>query len=194
MRLFIAIDLDEAARQAIAGEQTRLRATLGETRSQLSWVRPDHLHLTLVFLGEVAESDAHAATDAIGVAIAQRSFDLAFSGIGVFPPRGAPSVLWLGVTVGARESIDLQRQLADRARRLNIPLETRPFHPHLTLARWRTSRTSRPSDRTRMLDAGSDRVIARVRVEHATLYQSRLSPAGPTYTALARATLTGSER
>ena len=186
MRVFVAIDLDEAARAAIADEQRRLKAALGETGSSVKWVRADHMHLTLVFLGEVPEPGVQALVDAVNEPVAQAPFDLAFGGIGVFPPRGAPSVLWVGAATGAGESIELQRQLADRARRLGVAPEHRPFHPHLTLARWKTSRGA---DRPRALAAGSERVIATVRVDHATLYHSRLSPAGPTYTPLARATL-----
>jgi 2'-5' RNA ligase len=189
MRLFIAIDLDEAARAAIADEQRRLKAAIGETRSAIKWVRPDHMHLTLVFLGEVAEAHAPAIVDAINQPVTQAPYDLAFGGIGVFPPRGAPNVLWVGAVPGARESIELQRDLADRMQRLGVALEGRPFLPHLTLARWKTSRGA---DRARALAAGSDGVTATVHVDHATLYQSRLSSAGPTYTPLARATLSRS--
>ena len=189
MRLFVAIDLDEAARAAIADEQRRLKAAIGETRSSIRWVRPDHMHLTLVFLGEVAEAHAPPIVDAINEPVTQASFDLGFGGIGVFPPRGAPSVLWVGAVTGARESIELQRELADRARRLGVALESRPFHPHLTLARWKTSRGA---DRARALAAGGDRVVAAIHVDRVTLYQSRLSPAGPSYTPLARATLSRS--
>ena len=63
----------------------------------------------------------------------------------------------------------------------------KPEHAHLTLARWRESR---PADRSRALDAAPRGVVARARIEGATLYQSRLSPSGPAYTPLARATLT----
>jgi 2'-5' RNA ligase len=68
-----------------------------------------------------------------------------------------------------------------------VTLDRRPFHPHLTLARWRRSR--RDAAR-RALAAGPDTPIARVTVDHVTQYECRLTPAGPVYTALARATLT----
>jgi 2'-5' RNA ligase len=95
-------------------------------------------------------------------------------------------VLWIGVAAGASQLIDLQRELAQRIAALGIPLEGRRFHPHLTLARWRASRSS---DRGRALAHAPTGAIARARIAGATLYQSRLSPAGPTYTALARANL-----
>jgi 2'-5' RNA ligase len=191
MRLFIAIDLDEAARAAIGDEQRRLKGAIGETQSSIKWVRPDHMHLTLVFLGEVPEAHAPAIVDAINEPVTQAPFDLGFGGLGVFPPRGAPNVLWVGAVAGAKESIELQRELADRVERLGVAVERRPFHPHLTLARWKVSRGA---DRARALAAGGDGVIATIRVDHATLYQSRLSPAGPAYTALVRARLTHDRR
>jgi 2'-5' RNA ligase len=127
-----------------------------------------------------------AVVAAVEQDVARAPFTLTFGGIGVFPPRGKPSVLWLGVSGGAGEAIALQQELATRMERLGIPLERRPFHPHLTLARWRESRTT---DRLRALNAATDRTVARVHVDHATLYQSRLSPAGPAYSVVARVTL-----
>jgi RNA 2',3'-cyclic 3'-phosphodiesterase len=191
MRLFIAIDLDDGARKAIADEQRRLKAAFDDSPSSLKWVRPEQMHLTLVFLGEVPETRVPAVVDNIGEPVAQAPFDLTFAGLGVFPPRGAPNVLWVGASSGEAESIALQRELADRVQRLGIVLERRPFHPHLTLARWKSSRGA---DRPRALEAVGDAVIATVRIDHATLYQSRLSSAGPAYTALARANLSASRR
>jgi 2'-5' RNA ligase len=81
----------------------------------------------------------------------------------------------------------LHQELGQRAAALGIALEDRSFHPHLTLGRWRESRRQ---DRERALAAGGRDPIARVRVQRATLYESRLSPSGPTYTALAHANLT----
>jgi len=186
MRLFIAIDLDDEARSAIGAEQRRLAAALRDSgRSSMKWVRTDHMHLTLIFLGEVAEASAAPIIEDSAVDLAHQPFDLQFRDVGVFPPRGAPSVLWLGVGAGAEASIALQRTLAERVARHGVPLERRPFHPHLTLARFRDSR---PSDRQRATAAGHHDVSV-VHVDHVTLYQSRLSPAGPSYTPLARANL-----
>jgi len=188
MRLFIAADLPDAVRAALAAEHRRIGAALGGSGSALRWVKPEHAHLTLVFIGNVDDARVPAVSDAIAADVDAPSFDAAFEGIGVFPPRGAPRVLWIGVGAGARELGDLQRAMASRIAALGLPLEDRAFHPHLTLARWRESRTS---DRDRALAAAPHGVIARARIDGATLYQSRLSPAGPAYTALARANLTG---
>ena len=192
MRLFVALDLDNDAIQAIAAVQQRIAKALEGNRS-IKQVA--HMHLTLAFLGEIAEAAVPAVVDTLSANIDMRPFAAGFQGLGVFPPRGAPRVLWLGVEEGAEQIVEVQREVASRVERLGLPLERRPFHPHLTLARWKTSdtsktsKTSRPTDRQRVLSTDTHKPVARVTIDHATLYQSRLSPAGPTYTALTRANL-----
>ena len=186
MRLFVAIDLNDVARRAIAVEQERLAEVLGSS-SSLKWVRPDQMHLTLAFLGEIEGARTAAIIGAMGKDIDEvRPFTIAIAGLGVFPPHGAPRVVWIGLSVGAREAIELQRRIADRLSRVGVALDQRAFHPHLTLARWRQAR---PVDRRRVAAAERGLEVARVEVERVTLYQSRLSSAGPTHTAVARAAL-----
>jgi 2'-5' RNA ligase len=128
-----------------------------------------------------------AIVDALSTDIDLSPFAAALQGLGVFPPRGAPRILWIGVEEGAKQIGEVQREVANRLTRLGVALERRPFHPHLTLARWRTSL---PTDRARALSAEPHAAVARLGVDHVTLYNSRLSPAGPTYTALTRVNLT----
>ena len=186
MRLFVALDLDASARASITAEQERLRAQT-EGGSRLRWVKPEQLHMTLVFLGEVAEARAAAVIAAYGAPAAIAPFDLVFRGVGVFPERGAPRALWIGIDEGETELSGLQRLLAARALELGVALDSRSFRPHLTLGRWKESRSS---DRHRLVDRGRGGAIARVHVTCATLYRSQLSSAGPAYTPLAHVTLT----
>jgi RNA 2',3'-cyclic 3'-phosphodiesterase len=188
MRLFIAVDLDAAARAAVAAEQQRIASALSESRSSIRWVHADHIHLTLVFLGEVPEAQAETITRAVDLPVEAPPFQMTLQGVGVFPRHGAPRAAWIAVTDGATEVVALQRELAQRLAVEGISIESRPFQPHLTLGRWRRSRSS---DRRRMLAAASPAVVARTSVSQATLYHSRLSSAGPTYTALAHANLSG---
>jgi 2'-5' RNA ligase len=187
MRLFIAVDLSEDARAAIAAEQKRMAAALGGAQSTLKWVSPDHAHLTLVFLGNVDADRAPSVVEAVGRDVDLAPFDTVLGGVGVFPPRGAPRVLWIGIPEGAAQLMRLQQELAARIAAVGVAPEDRPFHPHLTLGRWREPR---PSDRTRAIRAARSGTIAEVRVESATLYESKLSPSGASYTALTRANLT----
>jgi 2'-5' RNA ligase len=188
MRLFAAIELDEPARAAIAEEQQRLAELLRQHRSSLPrLVSSEHMHLTLVFIGEVAEDRAPAIIRAAAAPIALPPFGVGFGGIGAFPPRGAPRVLWLGLADGAPAVVELQEVVAARLQQVGVPREQRPFHPHLTLGRWKESRAS---DRPRV-DETTPAMVARVEVDAVALIQSRLSSKGPTYTLLARAALEG---
>jgi len=178
MRFFVAIDLDDTIRRSASA----LRASAGQgLGAAFRFVNPQQLHLTLAFMADVAPDRVVPALDA---PIDMPPFTLAVGGLGVFPPRGAPRVLWLGLTEGAREVIAAQKIVAGRLQSLGVALDDREFHPHLTLGRWRQSRTSdRPS-----LPADS-KAIGRMTVDHVTLYESRLSSEGPTHIALARADL-----
>jgi 2'-5' RNA ligase len=187
-RLFVAIDLSDDTRRAIATEQKRLAAALRDMKA-VRWVQPAQMHVTLVFLGEVEDARTPSVVEAAGRAVEMPAFDPTFEGVGVFPPRGAPRALWVGVGAGSAELITLRQEIAERLALPGVELEDRPFRPHLTLGRWRTSRSS---DRRRTMAVARPGPIARVHVECATLYQSRLLAAGPTYTVLARANLTRS--
>jgi len=188
MRLFVAIDRDDESRGAIAAEQKRIATEIGDVgRSSLRWVRPALLHVTLVFLGEVAEQAATRVVGAISSHVEAVPFTVAFEKLGVFPSHGPPRVLWLGIAEGASRIGDVQQRVADCLECAGVALERRPFHPHLTLGRWRTSRSI---DGRRVLEADRGAVVARLPVDRVTLYESRLGPGGPTHTALARVTLT----
>jgi 2'-5' RNA ligase len=189
MRLFVAVDLSAEAREAIATQQKRIAAAMAASKSSMKWVKPEQAHLTLVFLGNVDAFRAAAVIETVARNVDLAPFDMVLDGVGVFPPRGAPRVLWVGVDGGAQEVTVLQREMASRVGGLGIALDDRPFSPHLTIGRWRESR---PPDRDRAIGAARQGVLARVHVESATLYESRLSSAGPSYTALARANLTPS--
>ena len=187
MRLFVAIDLDDDARAAIVAEQNRLkRALTGVDPSSARWVGPEGMHLTLAFLGEVDDARGAAIVDAMQADVDAAPFRMAFAGLGVFPPRGAPSVLWVGVTTGLREVMSVQQLVAGRLARIGVELEKRPYHPHLTLARWRGARHG---DRRRVMAADLGAEVAQVDVAAVTLHQSRLSSSGSRYTTLARAEL-----
>jgi 2'-5' RNA ligase len=184
MRLFVAIELADEARDALAAEQRRLQLECASAnRPGLKWLASDRIHLTLVFIGEVDAERAVAIGETFGQPLDVGPFSIAFGGLGMFPPHGAPRVLWVGLLRGARSVIDVQYEMAKRLGRLGIVLEERGFHPHLTLARWRESRTS---DRRRIADADRHVPIAAMDVDSISLIQSRLSSRGPDYTTLCR--------
>jgi 2'-5' RNA ligase len=189
VRLFVAIDLDDQARQAIGRLQQRVAKAV-EPRRPLRWVEPAQMHLTLVFLGEVPEDVAGRLISAMAPRIETPTFDAVVQRLGVFPESGGPRVLWVGISSGVDDVISVQQEVAARCARVGTELEGRPFHPHLTLGRWRTNERTRRADAIGAMAADPLDPIARLTVDHVTLYRSVLSSAGSTYTALARANLT----
>jgi 2'-5' RNA ligase len=189
MRLFTAIDLPEAARSAIAAERAHLISRAGERAAGLRLVPVDHLHITLVFIGEMAEARGTAIIGAMADPLRMAPFELTLAGLGVFPTRGVPRALWIGVRRGRDDAAALHSLVAVRLRPYGIS-EPRAFRPHLTIGRWGTSRVSGRSA-IRGLDAlAVHRAIATMTVEAVTLFESRLSSSGSTYTALVRTPLT----
>jgi 2'-5' RNA ligase len=188
VRLFTAVDLSRDTRDAIAAEQRRVAAALTASRGLLKWVAMERAHLTLVFLGHVAGDAVPPLLAALAHDVDVAPFDVAFGGLGVFPPRGAPRVLWVGIREGLDKLRAVQREIAKRTAAHGIAVEQREFHPHITLGRWTSSM---PSDRTRVLAAAQQATLAREQVWRATVYESRLSSSGAVYTALAHANLAG---
>ena len=182
-RLFVALEIGATALDRVADEQARLAETMRE--SSLRWTKRDQLHITLVFIGEVSDDRAAQLVEIMRAPISQPPFRFELGGVGAFPPRGAPRALWIGVKSGAEQVIQLQSLIAGRLEDVGVEREHRPFSPHLTLARWRESR---PSDRPGT-SATSSPTIARVDVNTVTLFQSRVSSAGSTYTRLAECPL-----
>lgn len=178
MRLFAALDLDETAREAVVALRKRIAKRFD---SDIRWTNPEQLHLTLAFVGEVDDAVGATVAAAMTPPIDMPAYPLALGGLGVFPPHGAPRVLWIGSSRGARETIDLQRLVAERLATAGVELERRPFHAHLTLGRWRASRDR---DRRAVAELADTGEIACVDVDHVALYESRLSPNGATHTAL----------
>jgi 2'-5' RNA ligase len=185
MRMFVAVELDEATRAVVVEEQRAL-SRLAST-SSLRLVDPEQIHLTLAFLGEIGSASAEQAVAAMQRPIGgMQPFSIVFGGLGMFPARGAPRVLWLGLLSGVREVMELQTEVANRMSAIGIRLEDRAFHPHVTIGRWRSAR---PSDRTCLERDASRRTTAGMTVDRVTLFESRLSSNGASHFPLAHAHL-----
>ncbi len=184
MRLFAALDLDEPARRAVEEGQAALRAAID---ADLRWVQPAQLHLTLVFLGELTDSRIDRPIAALTPPVPQSAFEIILAGLGVFPPRGAPRALWTGIREGEASVLALHREVVTRLRQVGLDRASGPFHPHLTIARFRRSR---PADRHAVLEHPAFERAIRQKIDHVTLYKSELSSGPPRYVELARANLT----
>jgi 2'-5' RNA ligase len=188
LRCFVAVDLSDEAREAVARVQARLREAA--PRADVRWTAPASLHLTLVFLGEVAFDVQPGIAAALAeVAGRHEAFHLAAAGVGGFPSLERPRVLWVGLTEGLRElgrlAADVERALVP----LGFPLADRPFSGHVTLGRVRSPPGLRPLvDVARAFEPA---LLARWRVRDVVLYQSQLGPRGSIHAVLARVPLVG---
>jgi RNA 2',3'-cyclic 3'-phosphodiesterase len=151
VRLFFAIELDDAVRVALHHAVAPLRA--GEP--DLAWVRLEKLHLTMKFLGDVhAEDVERLAVAAGGVAAGHRPFELTLGGVGAFPNFRRARVVWMGVESEPRLEL-LHHDLELACRDAGFEVEGRPFRPHITLARIRAPLTL---DRARSFARAARRV------------------------------------
>jgi len=173
VRAFVAIELDARLREAMGELQALLRPRLGGIRM----VRPEGIHLTLRFLGEASPAQIEALLPRLAVAAAAcPPCEARAAGLGTFPERGSPRVLWLGLDVPS-PVVDLQAASERAARAAGFEREERPFQAHLTLGRWR-ERAPRPE--LPPAELGS------TRLEALALFRSDLRPDGAVYTALGR--------
>ncbi len=188
MRLFVAVEIDRAvARELarVAGElRTRLEAQAA--RARMTWVAADRLHFTIRFIGEVDEAHSATIMAALEAPFQTPAFDLTVGGMGVFPPKGPPRVIWAGVAAGRDEMASVEQEVNRRLATCGIEPDARDYSPHLTLARVRDPDGLRTRD---IADNLSDDEIGTTRVDAITLFQSHLSPKGPTYVALQRTAL-----
>ncbi len=180
-RTFIAVELPDNVRTFL----TRETARLGRALPGVRWVDPASLHLTLAFLGELdddALASAKRATEA--AAAASDPFMLRTGALGTFGPQHAPRVIWLGVAGEMPRLLATQEALAQRLEEAGFPREQRPFSPHLTLARLKTSLTPEALTRLQALLREPPREHASWRVEEISVMKSELGRAGARYTRL----------
>jgi 2'-5' RNA ligase len=160
-RLFIAIDPP----QEVCEQLVSLCCGLPEAR----WTPINQFHLTLSFIGEVDGTTFLDIRESLAELV-QPSFDLRFKGVGFFPPRGAPRVVWAGVEA-SEPLMQLQRKITTHLRQQGIELEKRKYSPHITLARLRQTPESKIGKYLALNNLFSS---SRFPVDQFTLYSSVL--------------------
>jgi 2'-5' RNA ligase len=191
MRLFIALDIDDAIRERMARFVEGVQGFAPDAR----WVKPESLHVTLKFIGEQPEPAVEQIRLALG-SVSAATTEIQFHGYGFFPTAKSARVFWVGMEAGPQLAA-LAAAIDGKMASLGIPKEERGFSPHLTLARgsggsglphWRKG--DHPN---RAFQRLQERLAALPPPEFGTmtareffLYQSQLSPKGATYTKLAR--------
>jgi 2'-5' RNA ligase len=187
-RLFIAVEPPQPVRDRLAALQSEMKKLAGRSADDVRWVGPENLHVTLQFLGSVADERVLAVKDAIA-AVASRAapLDLELRGAGAFPHGRKPRVLWAGLAGDVAALSALARAIGSALAPLGFPPEDRPFSPHVTLGR---SRDPRGAPRLAAAIAGTaDSAGPSWRVSELDVVESHLSPKGSRYETIARAPL-----
>jgi 2'-5' RNA ligase len=175
VRSFVAVDIGDAERKAVADLQRGLKHKAEGVR----WVRPDRMHLTLAFLGEVSEDFVESAKPKLADAVRGcTAFDARLGELGAFSSPRKARVVWVGMTEGKDELCSLQKRVVAGLRQVGFEPERRGFSPHLTLGRLRV-----PADVSQIF--GQEFKGAGFRVDRVILFQSVLKPEGPEYSRLA---------
>lgn len=178
IRLFIAIDTPAGVKEAMRATCDRLR----ESGADIRWEDPRKLHLTLKFLGETDETMLAAIGDAVSRLAAQTPpLAVRYRGLGCFPPRQDPRVIWVGMEESSGALADLQERLEREMETLGFRREERRFHPHITIGRVRSQRNVRGL--LRVLESSTFESPA-VALDALHVVRSDLRPAGSVYTIL----------
>jgi 2'-5' RNA ligase len=182
VRLFVALEIPSAVRDNLAALINDLRAAdASSSKSKARWERPENLHVTLKFIGNVDPGKLDAIRAALADICSSRVVELRFRGLGFFPNEKRPRVLWAGIDASPN-----LRPLADeidaRLEKLGIPRETREFSPHLTLARFDPPGVSEKLRAAVQENAAREFGVVRTSEFH--LFESKTRPTGAEYTRL----------
>jgi 2'-5' RNA ligase len=185
MRTFIAIDLPEYIHAALGQKQAAFRAACPDAR----WTRPEGIHLTLKFLGEISEERVKQVTEVLAGLGAVEKFSIEVKGFGFFPDARRPRVFWVGLEAPPALG-ELVRRVEAAMEKLGFAPEDRPFAPHLTLARFKTPRPQ-PTLKALLEREGEvgnlqPPLLGRFEVSEFFLFESKLSPHGAEYRKVAR--------
>jgi 2'-5' RNA ligase len=187
MRAFLGSRLGDRATAAVDDVGRSLRAVLGGRGWEVSWTAPRKIHLTWKFLGDVApDRKGEIVAAARPLCRGRAPIAVGVRGVGAFPPRGAPRVIWVGLADPAGAVAELAAAIEDRMAGIGFPREGRPFHAHVTIGRVR-----RPGG-GRLADVASDlgpSDCGEATIDSVLLFRSDLE-AG-TYEVLERMTLRG---
>ena len=178
LRLFIACELPAEVLNALAQIQDDLQ---GAGAEQLRWVRPEGIHLTLKFLGDVDRARVDDVITSLQACIQPFTIELNMGNLGSFGGR-RPRVVWVGLDGQTQSLADLAKTVEGALERLGFPAERRPFAPHLTLARVRERATAAERERLASLIEGYQTPpLPDVSLSRVALIQSILGPGGATY-------------
>lgn len=174
-RIFIALDIPDEVKAMLGRLIKRWRTG---PQSTVRWVNPLQLHITLAFLGDITEELLERVCNAAqGIACATQPFTIAIHSTGVFPRPQSPRVLWCGFRGDIQSIETLQKNIQTALGELGLPIEKRPFTPHITLGRIRSESPSTFITEFLRSPCKSEPFD----VHEMTIYKSRLLASGPEY-------------
>lgn len=178
VRAFIAIELPSI----IAKSLEEIQDNLKDTANKITWVKPDNIHLTMKFLGNIETDKAHAIEKILKNIVSQISIGkLSVKGVGAFPTINNPRVIWVGVE-DDKNLLNIYTQLEEGLAGLGFKKEERPFKPHLTLGRIKFLKDKKGLKER--LEKFADIKLASFIVDSLILFKSELTPEGSLYTKL----------
>jgi len=183
VRLFVALEIPAAVRDNLAAQVEELRelsAKVADKRPR--WVRPENLHVTLKFIGEVSPAKVEGMRGALSAIRSNAPVDLKFRGLGFFPNKNHPRVLWAGLDASANLP-SLAGDIDGALETQGVARERRAFTPHLTLAR-----IEPPGLHEKLraaIQKSGEREFGSFQTCEFHLIESKLKPSGAEYTTLA---------
>ncbi|HEX5106110.1 MAG TPA: RNA 2',3'-cyclic phosphodiesterase [Pirellulaceae bacterium] len=187
IRTFIAVELGPGVIKRAGDLIDKLRVA----DAQVGWVKPQHMHLTLKFLGDVSDTETPDICRVVAQAAGQiEPFEIICRGAGAFPDIQRPKTLWIGITDGAEELKALQAAIEDALKtELGYPKEPRGFHPHLTIGRVKHASAMGRGDLEHLLEKHRDFDADLAVIDEVVTFASFLERKGPTHEAMGRAEL-----
>jgi 2'-5' RNA ligase len=185
MRVFVAFELAIPTVERLVLLQEDLAKPISDLGAKPRWTDPENLHLTLKFIGDVEQTLVFRVREALGaLAQVQSSFQVSTIGTGCFPDCATPRVVWAGCGEGAHAVHSLQQTVESYLDDMGIPSEARPFRPHVTLGRIRTTRNR--VDLSQVIAPYAETDFGTSTINAFSLYESQLGVKGVSYRVLAR--------
>lgn len=185
IRTFVAIDLSSEVTEGLKALQNKL---INECAGKIAWVKPENIHLTLKFLGEIEEDRWQQIFLSLKEVTSRYSpFNVFVKGLGCFPSIENPRVVWAGIACEGDELFSLQKDVDMCLNKFGFPEDKRKYHAHLTLGRIKVLK-----ERMRwkeIVKSFQDVEVGTLNIEKIVLFKSTLKPAGAVYTVLGEAFL-----
>ena len=176
IRAFIAIELNKETQAYLAGVQSELK----KTEANIKWVKPENIHLTLKFLGNITPSQITRIKEILReISQENTEFSIELSKVGVFPKKESPRAIWIGISSNQDKVIKIAEGLEEKLLSTGVPKEKKSFHPHITIGRVKSNLNRQVLvEKLKSLDMPQKSSQS---VNKLTLFKSTLTSNGPIY-------------